>query len=54
MNEEVKKAMIESMKGKTVSNLYEVTDESPSYWVMEFEGGGETCFKFMSEIIRGE
>ena len=54
MNEDTKKVIIENIKGRTVSNLYEVEDESPSYWVMEFDDGSEMCFKFMSEIIGGE
>ncbi len=51
MSEEGKKRFIEDMKGRVIEDIYEVAEETPSYWVIEFEGGGEISFKFMSELI---
>lgn len=44
----------ESFTGKTISNIYKETDNyGKHYWVIEFEGGGETSVRFMSEIVSG-
>jgi len=38
--------------GKKVERLYyeDKDEDSGPYWVMEFEGGGEISFRFMTEI----
>lgn len=38
----------ESAIGKTVESLD--YDEDDNYWVMTFNDGTETCFRFMAEL----
>ena len=47
MNEEMLKEMF---IGKTISNIY----REDGYWVIEFEEGGETSVRFMSEIVNAK
>jgi len=50
---EQREQLSKDMAGKKVEKLYYEDGDTKSgpYWVMEFEGGGEICFRFMSEIV---
>jgi len=47
-NKEQRKQISEMMEGKTIKSLK--YDDVDNYWVMIFEDGQETCFRFMAEI----
>jgi hypothetical protein len=51
---EQRRQMSEAVKGKRVESLEWVEDGGGNrYWVMTFDGGGELCFRLMSELYEG-
>jgi len=47
-NEEQIEQMKTSIVGKKVANLY--YEKEGDYFVMEFDDGTETCFRFMADL----
>ncbi len=47
-SEEQMEMIIKHSIGKVISGMYYENDGS--YWVMEFEDGSETSFRFMAEL----
>ena len=51
---EQREEMIQQVKGKRVQDLYYEDQDTKSgpYWVMTFDDGSETCFRFMAELVQ--
>jgi hypothetical protein len=51
---EQREEMIKQMKGKTIVDVYyeDADQRSGPYWVMSFDDGSETSFRFMAELVQ--